>query len=107
MQEETTGNKAQDNHTDQTKRMFSLVSLYIWEFTSTVLNGVYTKQGKADYRAKQSQVKTLNRLNAKSKMQEERTGNKEKSNHIDQTKILFSLVIFFIWECTSTVLNSV
>ena len=83
MQEDITGNKAQDNHTDQTKRMFSLVSLYIWECTSTVLNGVYNEQVKAEYRAQQSQVKTLNRLNVKWKIQEERTGNKEKSNHID------------------------
>ena len=60
------------NHTDQNRtkgffipRKLSRYSVY----TSTVLNGVYVKQGKIDYRAQKSQVQTLTRQNTKSTTQ--------------------------------------
>ena len=60
------------NHTNRTRtkglytpRKFSGYPVY----TSAVSNGVYTKQGKVDYRAQQSQVQTVTRQNTKSTTQ--------------------------------------
>ena len=60
------------NHTYQTRnrglyipRKVSGYSVY----TSTVFNGVYTKQVNVDYRAQQSQVQTVTRRDTKSTTQ--------------------------------------
>ena len=60
------------NHTDQTRTKGLYIPRKIsWYpvYTSTVFNGVYTKQGKVDYRAQQSQVQNVARLNTKSTTQ--------------------------------------
>ena len=71
-----------------TKGLFSFVSLCICKCNSKVFNGVQTKQGKIDQRAQQSQVQTLNRLNTKSTIQEEKTVNKEQFLIQDQPRQL-------------------
>ena len=60
------------NHTDQTqtKGLYITRKVYGYSvYTSTVFKGVYTKQGKVDYGAQQSQLKTVTRQNTNSKIQ--------------------------------------
>ena len=57
------------NHTDQTWTKGLYIPIKVSGFsvyTSTVFNSVYTKQGKADYCAHQSQVQTITIQNTKS-----------------------------------------
>ena len=64
------------NHTyrTQTKGFYITCKVSVYPvYTSTVFNGVYTKQGKVDQRAQQSQVQTVTRQNTKSTTQRVRS----------------------------------
>ena len=53
--------------------VYSLVSLFIFTLHLNFFNGVYTKQVKENYRAQQSQGKTVPRQNTKSSTQKVRS----------------------------------